>query len=83
MLPDFSYRAVMHGVEENELCPVFVCVLDSDPRPDPAEVEAWQWWPWERFLDECRQPGRGALALGAAAGPTARRAGRPLHAEAA
>jgi isopentenyl-diphosphate Delta-isomerase len=59
VLPDFSYRADLHGIEENELCPVFVCVLDGDPQPDPTEVEAWQWWPWERFLAECRAPDSG------------------------
>ena len=76
VLPDFSYRASLHGIEENELCPVFVCVLDGDPRPDPTEVEDWQWWPWERFLDECRRPGQRAVAVGPDAGPAARRAGR-------
>jgi isopentenyl-diphosphate delta-isomerase len=51
-LPDFSYRAAdADGVEENEFCPVFVCTLDADPRPRPGEVETWEWWSWERFLD--------------------------------
>jgi isopentenyl-diphosphate Delta-isomerase len=56
VLPDFSYRASLHGIEENELCPVFVCILDGEPQPDAAEVEDWQWWPWQRFLDESRAP---------------------------
>lgn len=56
VLPDFSYRVSLHGIEENELCPVFVCLLDEDPRPDAGEVEAWQWWPWERFVAESRAP---------------------------
>jgi isopentenyl-diphosphate delta-isomerase len=33
------------------LCPVFVCTLDADPRPRPGEVETWEWWSWDRFLD--------------------------------
>lgn len=52
VLPDFSYRASdVNGVEEHEFCPVFVCSLDGDPDPRPDEVETWEWWGWERFLD--------------------------------
>lgn len=55
-LPDFSYRASLHGIEENELCPVYTCVLDADPVPRADEVEAWEWWPWARFLAEADDP---------------------------
>ncbi|MEN3301962.1 isopentenyl-diphosphate Delta-isomerase [Pseudonocardia sp.] len=58
-LPDFSYRASFDGVEENELCPVFLCTLRGEPRPDPAEVEEWQWWSWPRFLDAVANPDSG------------------------
>jgi isopentenyl-diphosphate delta-isomerase len=55
VLPEFSYRASDGGpdggVEEHELCPVFVATLDGDPRPAPDEVAAWEWWSWDRFLD--------------------------------
>lgn len=50
VLPDFSYRAGFEGIEENELCPVFVCRLVGDPRPHPDEVLAYDWWSWDRFL---------------------------------
>jgi isopentenyl-diphosphate Delta-isomerase len=50
VLPDFSYRASDGSVEENELCPVYVCRIDSDPAPAPDEVDAWAWWHWEAFL---------------------------------
>lgn len=82
VLPDFSYRASdANGIEEHELCPVFVARIDGDPRPDPAEVAEWEWWPWERFLDEAA---RGALSpwaalqaplLAAASDPLTTRAG--------
>jgi isopentenyl-diphosphate delta-isomerase len=82
VLPDFSYRAAdAGGIEEHELCPVFVATLDGDPRPDPDEVADWEWWAWERFLDEAR---RGTLSpwaqlqaplLAAAADPQTARAG--------
>ncbi|MDN5749649.1 MAG: isopentenyl-diphosphate Delta-isomerase [Pseudonocardia sp.] len=55
MLPDFGYRASDDGpdggIEEHELCPVFVCTLDGDPRPAPDEVAAWEWWSWERLVE--------------------------------
>lgn len=82
VLPDFSYRAAdANGIEEHELCPVFVATIDGDPSPDPAEVAEWEWWSWERFLDEAH---RGALSpwatlqaplLAAAADPLTARAG--------
>jgi len=83
VLPDFSYRASLHGIEENELCPVFVCTLDSDPRPDAAEVEAWQWWPWQRFLDEAGAPDSVLSPWARMQAPLLGERGGPLHAEAA
>jgi isopentenyl-diphosphate delta-isomerase len=50
VLPDFSYRAFDGTVEENELCPVYVCRLDGEPRPRPAEVADWAWWDWADFV---------------------------------
>jgi isopentenyl-diphosphate delta-isomerase len=56
VLPEFSYRASDGQVEENELCPVYVCRLDDEPRPDPAEVAEWVWWDWEAFLTAAIAP---------------------------
>jgi isopentenyl-diphosphate Delta-isomerase len=50
VLPGFSYRASDGTVEENELCPVYVCRLDGDPAPAPDEVAEWVWWDWDAFL---------------------------------
>lgn len=49
-LPRFSYRASFAGVEEYELCPVFLVRVDADPVPDPAEVADWRWAGWAEFL---------------------------------
>ena len=43
-LPNFRYRAVdASGIVENEICPVFTGIIDTDPAPDPSEVCEWQW----------------------------------------
>jgi isopentenyl-diphosphate delta-isomerase len=50
VLPDFAYRAAAGGIEENELCPVYVCTLVGEPHARPDEVESAEWWSWEAFL---------------------------------
>ena len=53
VLPDFRYRAVMNGLVEHELCPVFVGFVDDDAlAADPQEVDDAQWVPWEQFRRE-------------------------------
>jgi isopentenyl-diphosphate delta-isomerase len=45
-LADFRYRATSpEGVVENEICPVYLGVVDGRPRPtaDTAEVVEWRW----------------------------------------
>jgi isopentenyl-diphosphate delta-isomerase len=59
VLPDFRYRAVMdNGMVENELCPVFVASTTDQPVPDRAEIDAFDWVPWETFADEVLRQGR-------------------------
>ncbi len=50
VLPGFRYRAVMNGLVEHEVCPVFVgFVGGADLAPDPDEVDATAWVPWDEF----------------------------------
>lgn len=49
VLPRFRYRAEQDGVVENEMCPVFVGTAEGDVHPDPDEVGATRWEPWEEF----------------------------------
>jgi isopentenyl-diphosphate Delta-isomerase len=56
LLPDFAYRASANGIEEHELCPVFVGTLVGTPRPRPDEVESCEWWSWDRFLQAAADP---------------------------
>ena len=53
VLPEFGYRASMNGLVENERCPVFVgWVDDASLAPDPEEVDAADWLPWNDFSSE-------------------------------
>ena len=50
VLPEFRYRAVMGGIAENEVCPVFVALAVTDGlAPDPEEVDDAAWVPWSEF----------------------------------
>ena len=53
VLPQFSYRAEMNGVVENEACPVFVVTVpDGIPlAPDADEVASVEWMPWADYRD--------------------------------
>ena len=59
VLPDFSYRASDGRVEENELCPVFVCGVAGDVRARADEVDEIAWWSWQQFLDAAADPASG------------------------
>lgn len=53
VLPGFRYLATMaDGVQENEMCPVFVARAAGPVRADPAEVAATEWVDWPMFRDE-------------------------------
>ncbi|MFP5022829.1 isopentenyl-diphosphate Delta-isomerase [Pseudonocardia phyllosphaerae] len=58
-LPEFSYRASQDGVEENELCPVYLARLDGEPAPHPDEVSEVAWWTWEQFRAAADDPASG------------------------
>ncbi|MCE7005751.1 isopentenyl-diphosphate Delta-isomerase [Kibdelosporangium philippinense] len=47
VLPSFRYRVAMpDGVVENEMCPVYRVTVSDEPKPDPAEVEEFEWVAW-------------------------------------
>lgn len=44
VLPDFRYTASMaNGIQENEVCPVYVAAIGSELAPNPEEVESVAW----------------------------------------
>jgi isopentenyl-diphosphate delta-isomerase len=58
VLPRFQYRAVAaDGTVEHERCPVVrAAVTDGAVRPNRDEVEAAEWWTWERCLELVERP---------------------------
>jgi len=51
VLPRFRYRAEMHGVVENEICPVLVARAGGDRLVvDPDEVDDVRWEPWAEVV---------------------------------
>lgn len=52
-LPDYRYRApAFDGIVENEFCPVYLGRANSDPVPNPDEVEDFRWIAWQDFVAE-------------------------------
>ena len=53
VLPAFAYRAEMHGVVENEMCPVLVAWVDQDAplTLDTDQVAQTSWVPWTDVVD--------------------------------
>jgi len=56
ILPEFRYRAEKDGIVENELCPVFLGFTESEPSPNPDEVEAVKWVNWDEFVHSLDDP---------------------------
>lgn len=53
ILPNYRYiTPPFQGIIENEFCPVYVARLASGPKPNPEEVEALKWLPWEDYVNE-------------------------------
>ena len=49
---DFAYRATMDdGTVEHELCPVLVAQTTGAVRPDPDEVDDWEWVEWAALVE--------------------------------
>ncbi|OGH17899.1 MAG: isopentenyl-diphosphate delta-isomerase [Candidatus Levybacteria bacterium RIFCSPHIGHO2_02_FULL_37_10] len=55
ILPDFSYKAEMDGIVENEICPVFIGFTDNKPVINKEEIENIKWVEWNDFLNTIKQ----------------------------
>lgn len=56
-LPEFRYRAEMNGVQENEVCPVYLCRITTQPRLRRDEVAQAYWIPWADYAAKALSPG--------------------------
>ncbi|MDB5186456.1 MAG: idi [Candidatus Saccharibacteria bacterium] len=51
VLPTYRYKTPpFNGIIENEICPVYVARATSEPKANPAEVEAHNWEDWHDFV---------------------------------
>jgi isopentenyl-diphosphate Delta-isomerase len=63
VLPSYTYKAPpFRGIVEHEVCPVYVARAESEPRPNPTEVEAAKWVSWEDFVTAAEADTTGAYS---------------------
>ena len=55
ILPDYRYRAEMHGIVENEFCSVMVSFTEKLPKHNEDEVESTRWLSWNQWLQEVKK----------------------------
>ena len=48
----YRYCFTRDGVMENEICPIVVGTVDTEPTINPDEVEAIRWVDWKEFVKE-------------------------------
>lgn len=52
LVPDYIYKTPpFNGIIEHEFCPIYIARATSEPKPNPEEVEAYHWMPWEDYVD--------------------------------
>jgi isopentenyl-diphosphate Delta-isomerase len=50
VVPKYTYKAPPYnGIIEHEFCPIFIAYVNDDPKPNPDEVEAYEWMPWPDY----------------------------------
>jgi isopentenyl-diphosphate delta-isomerase len=50
VIPKYTYKTPPYkGIVEHEFCPIFIAYTNAEPRPNPAEVEAYQWVTWPQY----------------------------------
>jgi isopentenyl-diphosphate delta-isomerase len=50
VLPTYRYTTPPYnGIIENEFCPVYMAYTTQEPRPNPDEVEAYEWMSWSDY----------------------------------
>ncbi len=50
IIPKYIYKTPPYkGIVEHEFCPIFVAYVTGDPKPNPDEVEAYEWLGWGEY----------------------------------
>jgi len=52
---DYRYRFTKDGIEENEICPVFLGRTDATVNPNAAEIDGVKWMSWKDFTDDVKE----------------------------
>ena len=53
VLPHYRYKSPPYnGIVENEFCPVFIARAKTLPKPNPDEVEDYDWLTWQEFRNQ-------------------------------
>lgn len=56
ILPDYRYKTPpFNGIVENEICPVYVAVVNNEPQPNPDEVEAYRWLSLSEVISDVKR----------------------------
>ena len=51
VLPDYRYKTPpFKGVIEHEVCPLYFAESNDELRPNPLEVEDYEWLDWNEFI---------------------------------
>ena len=51
----YRYCFTKDGVMENEICPILVAIVETEPVAHPDEVHAVAWMTWDAFLEGIEQ----------------------------
>lgn len=55
ILPHYRYTTLpFNGIVENELCPVYVALLENDIAENPDEVHKAEWLEWDQYAHDVK-----------------------------
>lgn len=55
VVPDYTYKTPpFKGIIEHEFCPIYIARASTNPAPNPAEVEAYEWVAWADFVQKAK-----------------------------
>lgn len=56
ILPEYIYKTpLFNGIVEYEFCPVYLARIETEPSPNPDEVNDFKWMNWGDFMSELKK----------------------------